>query len=273
MDVQAELGVPRTEGCQLVLQDVNTLHGSQFVKADCIVASPPCQEYSYMAMPFSRGKAVRKGLRGEGDFPQDWRGSRTVGELRTLFDACFRIQREASEAAGREIPLIVENVRGAQEWVGKAPCHFGSFYLWGDIPALMPQTWRAVKVPSPGSDSLIVGFQQQAKLMIEGYKSQGLNNWSDRSKRGQDFTRLAGWHAGGRDGRSHPRHLTAPSEHERILFRKIESVADGTKISGSGLGRVSSSSNYRKAASAQIAKIPFPLAQHIARCYYPRRSH
>ena len=118
MDVQAELGVPRTEGCQLVLQDVNTLHGSQFVKADCIVASPPCQEYSYMAMPFSRGKAVRKGLRGEGDFPQDWRGSRTVGELRTLFDACFRIQREASEAAGREIPLVVENVRGAGAGVG-----------------------------------------------------------------------------------------------------------------------------------------------------------
>lgn len=42
---------------QLVVQDVLTLHGSQFKTADLIVASPPCQEYSYMAMPWSRAKA------------------------------------------------------------------------------------------------------------------------------------------------------------------------------------------------------------------------
>lgn len=30
---------------QLVLQDVLTLHGSQFKDAACIVASPPCQAY------------------------------------------------------------------------------------------------------------------------------------------------------------------------------------------------------------------------------------
>jgi len=58
--------------------------------------------------------------------------------LNRIFDACFRIQREASEAAGRHIPLVVENVRGAQEWVGKAVAHFGSFYLWGDVPLPLP---------------------------------------------------------------------------------------------------------------------------------------
>ena len=31
---------------QLVVQDVCTLHGSQFKSAALIVASPPCQEYS-----------------------------------------------------------------------------------------------------------------------------------------------------------------------------------------------------------------------------------
>lgn len=31
-----------------------------------------------------------------------------------------------------------------------------------------------------------------------------------------------------------------------------------------------SKSNKRKAASAMIAKIPFPLAAHIARTYYPQ---
>jgi len=104
---------------QLVLQDVLTLHGSQFRGAALIVASPPCQAYSYRAMPWKRAKALP---------PPD----------NTLFDACFRIQREACEAAGRRIPLVVENVRGAQPWVGRARWNFGSFYLWGDVPALMP---------------------------------------------------------------------------------------------------------------------------------------
>ena len=29
---------------------------------------------------------------------------------------------------------ILENVRGAQKWLGKAPYHCGSFYLWGYFP-------------------------------------------------------------------------------------------------------------------------------------------
>src|SRR6185436_5049590 len=112
---------------QLVVQDVLTLHGSQFRSAALIVASPPCQGYSYRAMPWKRAKALP---------PPD----------NSLFDACFRIQREACEAAGRHIPLVVENVRGAQPWVGRARWNFGSFYLWGDIPALMP-IGKSHKVP------------------------------------------------------------------------------------------------------------------------------
>jgi len=110
---------------QLVLQDVLTIHGRQFKDAALIVASPPCQAYSYRAMPWKRAKALP---------PPD----------NSLFEACFRIQREASEAAGRHIPLVVENVRGAQKWVGRARWHFGSFYLWGDVPALMPLA-KAIK--------------------------------------------------------------------------------------------------------------------------------
>lgn len=117
---------------QLVLQDVLTLHGRQFKDAALIVASPPCQAYSYRAMPWSRAKALP---------PPD----------NTLFDACFRIQREACEAAGRHIPLVVENVRGAQKWVGRAKAHFGSFYLWGDVPALMPIAKARAKVSTIGS--------------------------------------------------------------------------------------------------------------------------
>jgi hypothetical protein len=111
---------------QLVIQDVLTLHGRQFKSAALIVASPPCQAYSYRAMPWKRAKALPP--------PSN-----------ELFDACFRIQREAIEAAGHHIPLVVENVCGAQKWVGRARWHYGSFYLWGDVPALMPLTIRASK--------------------------------------------------------------------------------------------------------------------------------
>lgn len=112
---------------QLVIQDVLTLDGAQFRDAALIVASPPCQAYSYRAMPWKRAKALP---------PPD----------NALFEACFRIQREAIAAAGHHIPLVVENVCGAQKWVGRARWHYGSFYLWGDVPALMPVARKAVKV-------------------------------------------------------------------------------------------------------------------------------
>src|SRR5271167_2511041 len=104
---------------QLVIQDVLTLHGLQFKDAALIVASPPCQAYSYRAMPWKRAKALP---------PPD----------NSLFEACFRIQREACEAAGRHIPMVVENVRGAQKWVGRSRWNYGPYALWGDVPALMP---------------------------------------------------------------------------------------------------------------------------------------
>jgi len=268
----------------LVIQDVLTLHGSQFKDADIIVASPPCTEFSYMAMPWTRAKQIARALRGEDEFPEGYRGSRTLDQLTALFDACFRIQREACKAAGRYIPLIVENVRGAIPWVGRSQWHYGSFHLWGDVPALMPitlnrqvmkqgvahrsngetnfhghkssgnspQMWKdregghfdgryGLKNPGFRFDGSGRSFQTES-VMSTGYKSQGLN-WSDRTKRGQDFTRVAGLQSGMKSGRA---------------------------WYAEGLGRLSSKSDSRKAASAQIAKIPLPLSSHIARCFKPQ---
>jgi hypothetical protein len=188
---------------QLVIQDVLTLHGSQFRGVTLIVASPPCQAYSYRAMPWSRAKALP---------PPD----------NTLFDACFRIQREACEAAGRHIPMIVENVRGAQKWVGRARWNFGSYYLWGDVPALMPPTFK-------------------------GFKSSGMN-WSDRTKTGQDFTRVAARQSMG------GLKLKDCDGYERNHPHKF----------GWKMPRTSSKSSVRKAARAMIAQIPLPLSRHIA---------
>ncbi len=237
---------------QLVLQDVLTLDGRQFRNAACIVASPPCQEFSYMAMPWKRAKEKAAWYR---EFPF---GRPRQEQLNRLFNACFRIQREASEAtkvcdrcaatgcvsmmldavlrhrevrscqkclgtgrvAGRHVPMVVENVKGAQPWVGRAKWHYGSFYLWGDVPALMPLT--------------------------SGRKNGG-GSWF-----AQEHNRKG---AGNNpDGRKLPEGNCSPRRWED---RQVARLRDA------------GSSSKRGQASAEIAKIPFPLAQHIAKVYKP----
>jgi hypothetical protein len=193
---------------QLVIQDVRMLHGSQFRDAALIVASPPCQAYSYRAMPWKRAKTLP---------PPD----------NTLFEACFRIQREACEAAGRHIPMIVENVRGAQKWVGRARWSFGSFYLWGDVPALMPITLKAAKVPG-------LNWSRYGK---PGYKGEGFNTLAARQLREASGEKKAGpkWDPATKSGAHGMSHWTNPAGHAN-----------------------------RKFASAMIAKIPLPLSRYIA---------
>jgi hypothetical protein len=154
----------------LVIQDVLTIHGKQFKDAALIVASPPCQEYSYMAMPWSLAKKKAHEYRT---------GVRDVRHLTALFDACFRIQREASEAAGRHIPLVVENVRGAQEWVGRSRWNFGSFHLWGDVPALMP-IGTHIKVPTMGAGWYPPDHPKHVPgLAFNGHAERGIKQGGD----------------------------------------------------------------------------------------------
>ncbi len=244
---------------KLVIQDVLTLHGSQFKDAALIVASPPCQEYSYMAMPWKLAKAKAAAIRAD-----------TTGEalfkLNRLFNACFRIQAEASLAAGRPVPMVVENVRGAQPWVGRAAWNFGSFFLWGDVPALMPIPDRRILKAGvvDGRPDGATNFHRDkcnGGRRDDGIKAPGMN-WSDQSKRGQDFTRIAGQHAGVKGIPHKPTgHWTNPHEN-------------GTKVGGDWFNDPNSPSRTsgskspaRKMASAMIAKIPLPLSQHIARTY------
>jgi C-5 cytosine-specific DNA methylase len=244
---------------QLVIQDVRTLHGSQFKDAALIVASPPCQAYSYRAMPWKRAKALA---------PPD----------NTLFETCFRIQREACEAAGRHVPLIVENVRGAQKWVGRARWNYGSFYLWGDVPALMPTTLRTQKFNPDGTAHGPGSWFAIADSKNRGFKSQGMD-WSDRTKRGQDFTRIAGNQALGTKNNGGSwfavAHNTTSGKGQNPVGRKVPGGgADGWFGENEHpLRQHHSGHRNRKAASAMIAKIPLPLSRHIAAVFRsPRRG-
>lgn len=223
---------------QLVIQDVLALHGSQFRSASLIVASPPCQEFSYMAMPWSIAKAKAKAIRADAT-------GEMLANLTALFDACFRIQTQASLAAGRHIPMVVENVRGAQPWVGRARWMFGSFALWGDVPALMPASshLKEPKVPRVG------GIPNNAEK--PGYVRRPFNG---------NPSVILGIKSDGGGG---------PGFNVTAAQRFREGTKNGGDWFGSGENcslqrRQSSSSNSRKAASAIIAKIPLPLSRHIA---------
>ena len=220
-----EYGEHRYPGL-LVVQDVTTLHGSQFKGAALIVASPPCQAYSYRAMPWKRAKALP---------PPD----------NTLFETCFRLQREACEAARRHIPMIVENVRGAQPWVGRARWNYGSFYLWGDVPALMP----------------FAGGSRKGTSNFHFYEKTGLASPSFHGAAHEPSIQRYHQHENGKPGGSFQSAAVASGVKQRGL--------SGPAWYDHGAARHSSGSNARKAASAQIAKIPYELARYIAQVYKP----
>lgn len=284
---------------QLVLQDVRTIHGSQFRNASLIVASSPCQEFSYRAMPWKRAKALGPPLLGMELFTQAERIQREAIEASTCWacedwhitaycDACKGTRR-------RFIPMVQENVRGAQKYVGRARWHYGSFYLWGDVPALMPITVGGVKVKAMGAG----WYHPSNPRHVPGL---GFNTHADRAMRADDSVKVGG--ARGDDWFTHHNrpefderatkngggswfnvaHNTTSGKGQNPDGRKlaehaISNASEGRKGYASGTGNLgksvvsrttSSKSSARKAASARIAKIPLPLARHIARTYYPR---
>jgi hypothetical protein len=266
---------------QLVVQDVLTLHGAQFKDAALIVASPPCQEYSYMAMPWKRAKAKAAAIRADTT-------GKEMERLNRLFNACFRIQREACEAAGHHIPLVVENVKGAQPWVGRARWSFGSFYLWGDVPALMPITFRAVKIGG-GANVPGIGWTGFADTGAswrnrEAATKNAGGSWfavahSTTSGHGQNPDgRKTNGAPHIRDGEAHTRHLTNPEEHgiknpgielgdigfNVASAHRFGHMVEGVKINRSADDKRQHIGTKRKFASAMIAKIPLPLSRHIA---------
>lgn len=249
----------------LCIQDVTTLHGSQFKDARVIVASPPCQEYSYMAMPWKLAKAKAAAIRAD-----------TTGEklaaLNRLFNECFRIQREASFAAGHHIPMVLENVRGAQPWVGRARWNFGSFYLWGDVPALMPSTFAAQKFNTDGTNhgqgswSAIADSKNRGGQKVPGFRFDGSGKSFQSAAVASTGLKGVGPSWADVKAKKTGSHWTNPAERN--------GVKNGNDWLGAGEDcslqrKHGSKSGGRKMASAMIAKIPLPLSRHIAITFKP----
>jgi len=98
-----------------VLADVREFH-YRGPKPDLIWASPPCTEFS------------------KADKPWPWCHLDHDPDL-SIVEACRRIIAESHPRF-----WVLENVRGAQPWLGKARAHYGPFYLWGNIPFAIPCT-------------------------------------------------------------------------------------------------------------------------------------
>jgi hypothetical protein len=139
-------------------------------------------------------------------------------------------------------------VRGAIPWVGRSQWHYGSFHLWGDVPALMPTTL--------GREILKAGVTHRADGTTNFHGQKNTNN-NPTKRHATEGVKMGGG----------------------TWFGEYTPKPEGVKQGGDwfndpkSMSRQSSSkSKARKAASAKIAKIPFALSSHIARVYYPMRS-
>lgn len=107
-------------------RDVKTIQPEELNGGTLIVASPPCEQFSRHGMPWTRKRNPP---------PPD---TSIVEHVRWL----------AKETG---IPLVMENVKFAQAFIGPAKTHVGPYYLWGNIPSHPPSIGKFKKKESYGS--------------------------------------------------------------------------------------------------------------------------
>ena len=311
---------------QLMIQDVLTFDGRRARgKVQLVVASPPCQKYSYMAMPWTRAKTLASWYRGEVTTRIVERRDGTIvdrmetvsdqvvksafaadrqSELNAMFRAAFRIAEEIG------CPIIVENVKGAQPWVGTAKAHYGSFYLWGDIETVNGQIVAGRDIVA-GKYKFGAPVISASNRRIKFPADCGPRMWKDRviddeetahafhlRSGGNNIKNTGGSWFGQRDGVSLERNPGKALDGRKSRPKSggwfgheggagVIAEPDGYVVSVNGAGdgikqggewwydpesktrRFSSRSQARREASAQIAKIPFPLAYHIGSAFHP----
>jgi len=107
------------------IMDYSSIYPGKFIQADLliftpegyydlIVASPPCTDFSKASMPRTWTAPSR--------YPPD-------------VESGLKLFRRAREIIDLLKPRywVIENVRGAQKFVGKADFHIGSRYFWSNV--------------------------------------------------------------------------------------------------------------------------------------------
>jgi len=95
-------------GCSITADLLTWRPPGSLFGVDFLWASPPCDEFARESMPWCRtGRPPSLGL----------------------VQRVFELVRELAPRW-----WVLENVRGAQRWIGRAPLHFGPVYLWGYFP-------------------------------------------------------------------------------------------------------------------------------------------
>ena len=110
-------------------------HGPFWEDFDFICASPPCEQFAVFGM---------RHFHPDPPYPE-------------LGIRLFNHTRSICEESG--VPYILENVRRAQDFVGRSVHHCGPYHLWGTgVPPLMPQginkgfgAWNREQILATGS--------------------------------------------------------------------------------------------------------------------------
>lgn len=114
-------------GCEFQKRDVLDIDAEFCRQFDFVCASSPCEQFSVHGM---------KHFHPNPPYPE-------------LGIKLFEHTRKICEESG--VPYVMENVRPAQQFVGRAAHHCGPFYLWGTgVPLLLNQGIR--KGISMGAD-------------------------------------------------------------------------------------------------------------------------
>jgi hypothetical protein len=102
------------DGIEFIQADMLTITAEYLRQFDFACFSSPCEQFSVHGM---------KHFHPNPPYPE-------------MGIKLFNHTRSIAEASG--IPYVMENVRAAQQFVGRAVHHLGSFYLWGNaVPPLM----------------------------------------------------------------------------------------------------------------------------------------
>jgi hypothetical protein len=140
---------PGWKGAEFIQADMMTIT-AEHLRTYCpvvIFAGPPCEQFSRHGMPWTRKNNPP---------PPDLK----------LVEHTFQLAKELG------VPIVLENVKSAQPFIGKATAHYGPHYLWGDVPAMLPDPTMYSKRPKESFSSTQRHLRARVPFELAYYLAQ-----------------------------------------------------------------------------------------------------